>query len=437
MGPASGRYENQRQPAESYGGRLLRLQAELDALKAEPAALRSPIVAAGCERMAGLWDSAADASDPQYPTVGVTGFFQVDAVWFSQDADSRGFLGDVPDAVHFRRARLAATGDVAPNVDYLVEFDFGFPGRPSFMDVWLTIHDLPGVGNARVGQWRQPFGMDNVTSVRELWFFERALPFAFAPFRQTGIGFFDGALDESATWAISGYKFPVDPFGGNFGDDGYGAAARATIAPWYDESTNEVVHFGWSWSHNRPTDERLFYRTTPEVGFTQGDFNTVAVAVPFFVDTGLLAAEDATLLGWEAAAARGPLNVQAELVYARVDQVAGPSLLFSSAYAQAAWVLTGERRPYVRSQGVFGRVVPAEDFGTCGCGAWELAARWSYIDLDDETITGGRLTDTTIGLNWYLNRYTRFAFNYIHAVLGGSAPHSQTGIAAVRGQLDF
>jgi len=75
---------------------------------------------------------------------------------------------------------------------------------------------------------------------------------------------------------------------------------------------------------------------------------------------------------------------------------------------------------------VFDRVRPYENFfrvRTCdgdvatGCGAWELAYRFSYIDaLDGLTTAGaGRAADHTFGVNWYLNPFTRIMFNYVHS----------------------
>lgn len=78
-------------------------------------------------------------SDPTFPTVRVTGFFQADAGWFHQDAANRLAVGDIQDGADFRRARLAAVGKVADNVGYNVEFDFGFPGRPSFATMAVMV----------------------------------------------------------------------------------------------------------------------------------------------------------------------------------------------------------------------------------------------------------------------------------------------------------
>ena len=90
----------------------------------------------------------------EYPTARLTGLFQADFGWFWQDTRNRRALGDIQDAADFRRARLAATGNVAENVGYIVEMDFAFPGRPSFMDVRFDIYDVPVAGNVRIGHWR-------------------------------------------------------------------------------------------------------------------------------------------------------------------------------------------------------------------------------------------------------------------------------------------
>ena len=56
--------------------------------------------------------------------------------------------------------------------------------------------------------------------------------------------------------------------------------------------------------------------------------------------------------------------------------------------------------------------------GICkGSGAWEVAVRWSYIDLDDAPVLGGYLDDLTFGVNWWLNPNMRVMFNYINADL--------------------
>lgn len=414
--------------------RLNDLEASIQSLGIEPGAV---------ETASGLSLPDADCyfcppAEPKYPTARITGLFQADAIWFAQDVASKLTVGDIQDVVDFRRARLAGIGKVADNVSYIVEMDFAFPGRPNFMDVWLDVDQLSGLGHVRVGHWRQPFGMDGLTGVRVLPFLERALPFAFFPFRQTGMGAYNTAFDEQLTWAFSGYKFGADFFGGNFADRGYGLATRVTMLPCYDEQANRLVHVGGAYSHNRPANSRILFANTPEVGAAAGGPQGFDLAVPLFVNTGFLPAASTNLFGAELAAASGSFYAQSELVYAVVDREDAANNTFPGFYVFAAYLLTGEHRPYNRKTGVFGRVEPHEDFGKGGCGAWEVAARWSYIDLNDGDVNGRRLADTTIGLNWYLNPYTKFQLNYIHAMLNDATfGDSDTHIFAARAALDF
>ena len=381
--------------------------------------------------------------EKEFPKVKMGGFFQADWGGVYQDAVNRATLGDIQNGAGFRRARLNAHGDAWQDVGYMIEFDFTFLNRFNIMDIYLDLRNQPGFNRLRIGHWRQPFGMDGLTSVKELTFLERALPFAFFPFRQTGIGFQNHSADESATWALSGYRFQVDPFGSSVGDDGgYGLATRLTALPLATPDGARLIHLGTGFSINDPGSNQIRFRNQPEffVGQSGGLLPAGAPsALPVFVDTGAIAATTTNLFNVEAAMVIDSLYMQSEIVYARVGQPAGPTLAFSGAYVHAGYFLAGETRQYNRSAGVFGRVKPRRDYAPgCGGGAWEIAARWSYLDLNDATVLGGRLNDLTFGLNWYLNPRTKFQANYIHAFLTDPIlGDSDADILALRAQVDF
>ena len=100
--------------------------------------------------------------------------------------------------------------------------------------------------------------------------------------------------------------------------------------------------------------------------------------------------------------------------------------------------LTGERRVYDRKAAAFTRVVPDVNFGKGNWGAFELCGRYSAIDLNDANVQGGRLQDLTAGLNWYLNKFTRVEFNYIHAILDRPVGNeTEADIFGTRAQFDF
>jgi phosphate-selective porin OprO/OprP len=146
------------------------------------------------------------------------------------------------------------------------------------------------------------------------------------------------------------------------------------------------------------------------------------------ISTGAMAGvSGAQVYSAEAAATYGPLILQGEYLWFNVDRNALPGLTsvkFQGGYAQAGYVLTGETHKYNPGSASYGGIVPDNPFSLTGggWGAWEIAARASTIDLNDQLATangvaGGRQTVYTAALNWYVNRNVRFMFNYLHGTV--------------------
>lgn len=87
------------------------------------------------------------------------------------------------------------------------------------------------------------------------------------------------------------------------------------------------------------------------------------------------------------------------------------------------WFLTGENRPYDRKTGVFKSVEPYQNVFDGGRGAWEVAFRGTYINLNDENIQGGRLNSVEFVVNWYLNKNISLKFDCVR----GFIDHSTEG----------
>ncbi len=67
-------------------------------------------------------------------------------------------------------------------------------------------------------------------------------------------------------------------------------------------------------------------------------------------------------------------------------------------------------------------------------GAWEVAARFSYLDLDDGSIRGGNLNDVTLGLNWYVSPRIRVMANFVRAHLRNNVT---ANLFQMRFQIDY
>jgi phosphate-selective porin OprO and OprP len=408
-----------------------------------------------------------DATKTKLPNVAISGVFQADGVAFDQDDDGREAYGRVEGGGDFRRARLGAKGAVTDCMDYFMQMDFAFFGRPTFTDVWVDFKDAGPLGTVRVGQWKQPFSLEVVSSFRYTTFMERAGTFqAFTPFRHLGIGFYDNSEDLNWTWAASYFRTGQDQFGGSLSTDGgNGMASRLTHLLWYDGDKGEgYLHIGAGYFLNAPPNERARFRSIPEIyvgefvvpagepiGTSGQAVPDVANGTPFFVDTGLLNGTSLTQsFGTESLWVRGPLSWQSEAIGTVVDtSTVGNGFLWGS-YSQVGFFLTGEHRPYDRKAGAVDRVVPFNSLSKCGqgFGAWEVAARWSYLDLTDNQIQGGDMQNMTLGLNWYANPNCKCVFNYIHSwaesrpirngsIIGNQLIASETDAWGMRVQLDF
>src|SRR5690606_18555206 len=91
------------------------------------------------------------------------------------------------------------------------------------------------------------------------------------------------------------------------------------------------------------------------------------------------------------------------------------------------WVLTGEPAS-------FSGITPNRPFqlrGGGGWGAWQLVARYSQLDVDDQAFLGFSNPDTSasaatawsVGINWWLNKNVRVLTSFTHTKFdgGGSA----------------
>jgi phosphate-selective porin OprO/OprP len=424
---------------------------------------------AALEQSLGKLNAAAEKKkkdDAKKPSLTISGQVQADNVYFGQDEESRVDVGDLQDGAQFRRLRLGARGTSFGVLDYSLGVDFALANQPSYLDNYLEWKDLPYLQHIRAGHYFEPFSLERVTQNRNNTFMERSLVDTFAPARNMGVMAYGNTENERATWAIGTFRTNSDNIGNDSFDSGQALTMRGTTLPWWDEASDGrfYLHLGGAYSYRDAYQGRVRFRNTPEIRKQQpanvfgpvgppSPSNYINDApgpfAPIFVDTGFIAADHFQLFDPEFALILGPLSLQSEYAFAVVDQIGGPSLFFNGYMAQLSYFLTGEHRPYDRKLGIHKRLEPFEDFFRVrtasrgiltGLGAWEIAARFSNIVLNDENIRGNNLTDFTVGLNWYLNPYTRWKFNYVRAFLEDSRVNkgnSMTDAYGMRIDFDF
>ena len=308
-------------------------------------------------------------------------------------------------------------------------------------DMWVA---YTGLNNAfvKLGNYKVPFGLEILTSSRYISFIERSYPsMSFKMGRRMALGY----TKWGERWNVSGNYFGQTFYPGDRKDKndevGGGYAFRLAAAPHIGPL---LIHGGVSYANYLPdVDEasnRIEFKSEPENKLGDSEH----------VDTGVIMNVDRVIQkGLEGAVRLNNFCVQGEYMKTDVNRYGDykgtpyEDASFEGGYGFFSWLITGEKRPWDKTQGEFGQVIPTmqnydvpilsyipfigEKLFSDLSGAWELLFRYSYINLSDPTATsygpnpdgtnngilGGKAINTTFGLTWYANPNVKFMANYI------------------------
>ena len=363
---------------------------------------------------------------------------------------------DPEDFFAFRRVRLECQGEIPDNMLWRLQVDFNNPNSPEMKDVYLGFNELPGNQTLLIGNQKIPLGLDALNSSRFNVFVERpTVNDAFSTdYRRPGVCMYGVNDDQSINWRYGAFYLE------NISDDGryLGDSRQMSIngrlagSPWYDESSDGQGYFHWgiagmvakpdggATAADTNINEARF-STRPE-GRSQGRW----------LDTGMISgAEWFETIGLETILNLGPTQIVGEYERTFTQRNGFGNTQFDGTYVYVSYFLTGEHIPYDRESGTLGRVVPFENFflvdrqhrgHSTGWGAWNVAARYSYLDLTDKDILGGVGHAGTLPLNWHWNAYAKLQFDVSygqisdHKNIGGYTGGDYT-LCGTRFAIDF
>lgn len=335
---------------------------------------------------------------------------------------------DFPSGSDVRRFWLGAEGQIAHDWKWKLAYDLS---NDSLQDAYLSYEGFDNIA-ITAGNQNELNSLEQISGNLHTAFLENsAMHSAFNPGRNLGV---TGKL-YGDSWSVSAGAFgegESDDRNGP-GNEDHAFGARATYAPVHNGDT--IVHTGLSARHFKPTDDVVRFRSRPESAQANNFWQ---------VDTGNINnADNSQTYGAELAMTHKNFALQAEYMRTEVNRSAGSDPAFDGYYIQGSWFPTGENRSYSVKNGAFGRVKPAAPLSKGGFGAWELAARYSHLDLTDSGINGGEADNISLGLNWYPEGNVKFQMNYVRAntdnsALNGAAiPDDDPQAIAIRAQYDF
>src|SRR5262249_33482830 len=168
------------------------------------------------------------------------------------------------DGVEFRRARIFFEGTVYEQLFFKAQYDFS-SGTPQFKDVYMGLSGLGPVGSVQVGQFKEPFYLDEMTGDDYIPFMERATPNVFFPDRQVGTMARNTAFDKHMQWQAAIFR-EANNFGqafSRFSKTDWDLAGRLTGTPYYEEDGAHMLHLGLGYIH-RFVGQQIRFRQKPE-----------------------------------------------------------------------------------------------------------------------------------------------------------------------------
>ena len=276
------------------------------------------------------------AGDKYFETLCLEGLLQADYRAFD-------YPGDDParDKFDIRRARLGLHGKLTDLFSYKFEYEFEGAGSRRLLDAYLDINLTPQI-SFRLGQFKEPFGLEQLTSDKYLFFAERSMGFYLTPGRDVGLMAY-GAVPGIPVW------YGLGLFNGDGYDDATGGdedaleiTSRIFTESRFPDSFGFIdqLHAGFSASYARidRNNVNLKVKTTGLTNFFQ-----VASSAKFNI---IRDAANRVRTSFDLGASFGRLAVWGERFYMKFQEIETGANKFSfdltDTYGAALFMLTGE-----------------------------------------------------------------------------------------------
>ena len=319
-----------------------------------------------------------------------------------------------------RRARLFLKGSLFKYFNYMFQVEFEGSNSNRLVDAYTNFDYFPYL-QFQIGQFKEPFGLENLTSDKYIPFNERSFSYYLTPRRDVGFMVKGTLFSDSINYGIGIFNGDGRDANRRGQKDDKDIVGRLVAKPFfnYGPSFLKGLQIGGSYSYARldTSDLNIDIKTPAMTTF----FNVKSRAKYHTI----LDVDDRRRFGFEMAYTYGPLIIMGEYIKNEYHDV----LLSSDErfnfnlrgwYVNMLFMLTGEE-PQIKG-GILEKIRPRKCFNLDerGWGAWGIGLRYQqfkassnvYEYLIQEGISVRKADAFTLALNWYLNSMVKISFNY-------------------------
>ena len=386
----------------------------------------------------------AQTAEPAAPPVGTTPPFVIQ----TDNGDNRLQIGtvvhfdgrfavddpnqDVTDAFQLRRLRSILQGRVARYFDFYLNVDFA-GGVVNVKDAWVDTR-FSNAFRVRAGKGKVPISYDRLILVSNILFVERGYTTQVAPDRDTGLQVL-GDIGARVSYAVSLTNGVVDGQSSDTdSNENKDVAGRILVRPFAGDAMHPLAGLGFAMAAN--------------TGIQSGALPTFLTSgrSPFFSYAGAVADGRRTRWSPQAFYYHGPFGAYTEYIRSRggVRKNGVRDEVDHDAWqVVASWVLTGEAAGERNVRPKINFDPPSHHFG-----ALQVTARFHTLSVSENAFalgfaspTASRTADAwTAGLNWYLNPFIKWNFNFERTVFDddpqGAHRHPENALL-LRAHLGF
>lgn len=298
--------------------------------------------------------------------------------------------------------------------DWNVKIELGYGDEKiSLKDVYINYK--AGEHNIRLGYYHEPFGVDRIGSTNFKFIETSSADKTFGSSRKLGVSyiynqtyfnfmggvFSDGNINKANQlnqgYTLSG-KFIGRPVAGD------GRLLHLAVAPRFSSNSEEIRFNGGVPTSLLSGEDNRFVSATIDRVINQWKMEAELIAI---------------YRKW---------YVEGHYLIAHVNRAGVENYNGQGGYVQGGYMILGEKQNYNPVTGMVANAAPK---------SLEILCRYNWTNLNDAGIMGGRLSDVSVAMNYFINKYIAARINYVHVMTSDNAPAGADDFDLVQARLQF
>ena len=279
-----------------------------------------------------------------------------------------------------------------------------------------------------LGRSKEGYSLNKVQNGYSCWGHERQMWLDNIPIMTDGIRWYGYLPTSRFLWSIGAFTDAI--YEGvkedtRFAPWDWQLSGRVGWRPIFTGRDGALRHLGINARDARPDEGKYRVRSKPESNLA-----------PNFIDTGQFASDGSTAVGLEAYYRKGPWMLGTELNQLSFSSTQAGDPRFPGGDFLVSYLFKA-KRPYLSTNSVFFFPEPERSLFNGGYGGFELLLRYSWFDLNDGNMPGGKFWKITPMINWYVDPYLRIEVGYGIGELDRFGPKGMTQFFQTRFQLQI